>query len=152
MASARVMNSSTSLSSHGLAEDHISGSGRFSGNCGIGQIVRQIAPVKLSLFELGILVDVIHNDAPGYNLMQNQCYWFMLMIFEVVLQLYENTLDTRSGVPLDEYLPKLSGRWAGLLIVAPMEEVLNRVEKKFRGRQKDEFSKVITLLNLIYYT
>jgi hypothetical protein len=154
LASTRVVHSSTSLSSDGLAEDRISGSGRFSGNCGgMGQIIRQIAPIELSLFELGILVDVIHNEAPCYNLIHRQCFWFMLMIFEVVLRAYDNTLDTQSGVAPDVYLPKLSGKWAGFLIVAPEKEVLDRVEKKFREQRKEEFSKVhiqvlLILINL----
>lgn len=139
LGSARSINS---LSSGSLAEDRISGSGRFSGGRGIGQIVRQVLPVDLSLFELGILVDVIHNDAPEYNLLKTQCYWLTLMIFEVLLRTYSNTLDSQNGVAPDQYLPKLSGKWAGLLIVAPREEDLCRVEKKFREQRLAEFSKV----------
>ena len=89
LASARAVNSSAWLSSFGLAEDRISGSGRFAGGREIGKVVCQIAPVGLSLFELGILADVIHHDVPSYKLLQNQCYWFMLMVFEIVLRVYE---------------------------------------------------------------
>lgn len=113
----------------------------------IGLIVRQIAPVNLTLLELGILIDVIHNEAPSYNLIQNQCYWFTLMVFEVVLRVYDNTLDTQRGVAPNDYLPKLSGRWAGFLIVAPVEEVLERVERKFKDCRIEEFEKVF-----IYFT
>jgi hypothetical protein len=149
LASARVIKSSTRLSSVCVAEDRILGSGSFAGDRAVGQIVRQITPVKLSLFELGILVDVIHNDAPSYNLFQNQCYWFMLMIFEVVLRVYDNTLDSQGGISPDEYLPKLGGKWGGMLIVAPVEDVLERIERKFKERRDKEFSKVFFLLILI---
>lgn len=145
LSSARLLNSSTSLSSGGLAEDRIWGSGRFSGTgtgSGIGKIVRQVAPVNLSLFELGILVDAIHEDAPRYNLLEAQCYWMTLMVFEIVLREYDNTLDTQRGVPPDQYLPKLSSKWAGFLIVAPREEDLVRVGKRFQERKAEEFSKV----------
>jgi hypothetical protein len=139
LTSARSLNSS--FSSGCVAEDRISGSGRFTGNNGIGKIVRQVAPLGLSLFELGILVDVIHNDAPSYNLLRTQCYYLTLMIFEVTLRIYSNNLDTQSGVAPDQYLPQLSGSWAGLLIVAPREEDLVRVEKIFREQRDAEFSK-----------
>jgi hypothetical protein len=152
--SARMINSSSSINSV-EAEDRISGSGRFSdqGNGGgNGRVVREVAPVGLSLFDMGILADVIHKEAPSYNVLQNQCYWFTLMIFEIILRVFENTLDSQKGVSPDKYLPKLSGKCAGLLIIAPSKEDLDRVEKKFRERQAEEFSKVLkfVLLILIY--
>ena len=109
-------------------------------------VVCQIVPVNLSLFELGILVDTIHNDAPDYKLFKNQCYWFMLMIFKLVLRLYNNALDSQSGKAPDDYLPKLSRKWAGLLIVTPVKEILDKIEKIFRERQDEEFSKVMCYL------
>jgi hypothetical protein len=157
LTSARSMKSS--FDSGCLAEDRISGSGRFAGNSSIGLIVRQILPVNLSLFELGILVDVIHNDAPSYSLLDAQCYWLTLMVFESVLRIYGNTLDTHRGVAPDQYLPKLSGKWAGFLIVAPKEDDLERVEKSFRAQRGAEFSRVsncftnfnLCISNLLYF-
>jgi hypothetical protein len=144
--SARGLNSLMSLSKLSVAEDLFLGSAKFIENREVGLVCREIEPVGLSLYELAILADVIHEEAPTYNLMKNQCYWFLLTVFEVVLRVYENSLDTQAGVPPDQYLPKLSGTYAGCLIVAPIEEDLMRIENKFRERRREEFDMVCILI------
>jgi hypothetical protein len=73
-----------------IAEDRILGRGKFVTDDyqigglreggkpiqEIGLVIRQLQPIDLSLYELGILVDVIHKEAPEYSLLRNQCYWF----------------------------------------------------------------------------
>ena len=69
---------SSSMSFDSVAEDRILGRGMFvkDSNVGIhreiGLIVGQVVPVGLSLFELGIIVDVIHNEEPDYSIFKNQ--------------------------------------------------------------------------------
>jgi hypothetical protein len=144
--SVRGINSLTSSSKFSVAEDLFLGSARFTEQREVGLVCREIAPVNLSLFELGILADVIHNEAPTYDLLKNQCYWFLLTVFEVVLRVYVNSLDSQEGVPPDQYLPKLSGTFAGCLIIAPIEDDLKRVENTFRERRKEEFDVVYILI------
>lgn len=71
-----TIHSATSLSKSFLAADRIFAYEYFKGN--VGQVVREIVPQELSLFELGILADVVHSDCPSYNLLKNQCYWYLL--------------------------------------------------------------------------
>lgn len=71
----------------------------------------------------------------------------MQLMYAKMLRIFK-----RLFVASDIYLPKLNRRWAGLLIVAPIKEVLDQVEEKFREQQMEEFSKVFTLLILICYT
>ena len=114
----------------------------------IGQVVRQIQPINLSLFELGILADVVHNEDPDYSLLKSQCYWFLHLIFEVVILLYGDNLNTApdSVTPVD-YLPNLAGRWKNQLIIAPKDEILRKVATKFLERREEEFSRV----NILFF-
>ena len=130
LASTQVINSSAT-SFDRVAEDRI-----------LGRRL-EVKPLKLSLYELGILVDVVHNEAPNYCLLQNQCYWFMGMIFNVISLLYSQELrkDPETMTPA-HYLPNLCGRWKNLLIVAPKDEALRRVAIKFSERREELFSKV----------
>ena len=87
LASAQALHSSSkSLTS--VAEDRILGRGQFvtDGQAiegildagepirEIGRVVRQIKPQDLYFYELGLLVDVVHNEAPDYDLLERQCY------------------------------------------------------------------------------
>ena len=71
-------------------------------------------------------------------------------ILEIVLRIYGSS-DSQRGRSPDEYLPKLSGRCAGLLIIAPVKEDMDRVEKKFREQRDKEFTKVFILLIFIIF-
>ena len=66
-----MVNSSTSsLDCH--AKDRVLGRGMIEH---IGHVISQLKPHhNLSLFELGILADVIHHDVLMYSLLDNQCY------------------------------------------------------------------------------
>jgi hypothetical protein len=130
----------------GVAGDRILGRGMLSNKVilrEIGQVVRQIRPIKLSLFELGILVDVVHNEDPDYSLLKSQGYWFLYLIFEVVILLYGDNPNTApdSMTPIDD-LPNLAGRWKNQLIIAPKDEMLRKVATKFLERREEEFSRV----------
>ena len=134
----------SSASLNCVAEDHILGRGMRVGE--IGRVARQIKPTNLSLFELGILADVIHDEAPVYSLLQNQCYWFAGTLCDAVVLLYGDELCSplTDGAQLGPscYLPKLAGRWKNMLIIEPKSDVLARVLVKFVQRQEEEFSKV----------
>ena len=84
-------------------------------SCGIfnvrqtGRIVRHYSPINLSLYELGILVDIVYKEADY----QNQCFWFTNMIFDVVEMCYRdaNDLDGMGFKVPHEYLPNVAGHW-----------------------------------------
>jgi len=150
-----IQSSTTSLD--GVAEDRILGRGMLSNKAilrDVGQVVRQSLPIMLSLFELGILVDVVHNEDPDYSLLKSQCYWFLYLIFEVIILLYGDNLNTAASnrVTPVEYLPNLAGRWKNQLIIAPKDEILRKVATKFLERREEEFSRVnITVFWFIYW-
>jgi hypothetical protein len=102
-------------------------------------VFRQIMPNdELSLFELGILVDVIDNHKPD-SLLQNQCYWFTSTIFNTVETLYGNQLVDHPAP--NDYLPDLGGQWNKMLIIMAI---------KFSEQREERFSEVNFYLILIY--
>ena len=110
----------------------------------IGQVVRQIKPQGLSFYELGLLVDVVHNEVPDYHLLENQCYWFITTICAIIILLYGDTLNPvkpKTKSP-NNYLPNLAGRWKNMLVVAPEDMVIRRMVIKFMERQEEAFSEV----------
>jgi len=52
------------------------------------QCIQRFKPQDLPLFDLKLLADAVHDKAPIYSLFANQCYWFVNIIFEIVVQLY----------------------------------------------------------------
>ena len=164
IASAKLLSASAATSSTpSAADDRFLGSGTFINSLTInnrmGVLIDQMAPKNLSLFELGILADVVHNEAPTYTLYGEQCYWYTSVILDVLRLFYEDTLKPAPDATSDEavpiissdYLPQLAGRWKHLLIIAPegitTKAVITKAAVNFALRQDVEFSKVISFLN-----
>jgi hypothetical protein len=146
--SAQIIPSSiTSFES--VAEDRILGRGMFVKDgkggihCEMG-LVRQIRPVGLSLFKLGIIIDVIHNEEPDHSLFENQGYWFLNTILVVVEFLFNDNLNEtpHSNVAPDDYLPNLSGRCMKTLIINLKDDLLHKIVNRYLERRNKEFSKV----------
>ena len=59
---------------------------RFIGAKNIGDYakcihnIRQIRPQSLSLFELAVLANAVHNHDPLYSTLKSQCYWYTLTV------------------------------------------------------------------------
>ena len=70
--------------------------------CRSEEVVREIKPDGLSLFELALLVDLVHKVAPIYSLFENQCFWFMKIICDV-------TVELSGGNCVRSYLPPFPG-------------------------------------------
>jgi hypothetical protein len=51
------------------------------------RVVRKVTPGKLTLFELALLTDVVHNVAAINSLFENHCYWFMKIICDAIVAL-----------------------------------------------------------------
>jgi hypothetical protein len=82
----------------------------------IGQVMRQIQPEGLSFYELGILVDVVHKEAPDYHVLDHQCYWFVTTICIIIVLLYGDKLNPEKPKVKspNNYLPNLGGRWKNM--------------------------------------
>lgn len=139
--------SSKSVSStHRMAEDLIFNEAHYLSKAEVdasqvGLVVSELEPKCLSLFELGILADVVHNFQPEYHLLRGQCYWFIYSILTVVEELHGNHLQDVPNGPR-HYLPDLSGRWNGLLISRAGEKDLQEIASRYIKRREEEFAKV----------
>jgi len=51
------------------------------------RVVRKVTPSTLTLFELALLTDVVHNVAAIHSLFENHCYWFMRIICDAIIAL-----------------------------------------------------------------
>ena len=85
---------SKSVSPMNFAEDIVSGIDFLDEE----KCIRRFYPRDLSLFDLVLVADVVHDKAPIYSLFANQCYWFANIIFEIVVQLYILPAATRDAV------------------------------------------------------
>jgi hypothetical protein len=146
LGSVRIINSSASSFDRD-AEDRVLGRDMLKQ---IGQVVTQIKPHhKLSLFEIGILADVIHRDKLNYSLLQYQCYWLVETMCQIIVLIYGNDLKSKSAtknaldpLPPSQYLPNLSCRWNSLLISTPKDDALKRIGDEYVKRRDEEFLKV----------
>jgi hypothetical protein len=119
------------------------------------QVVRKVIPGKLTLFELALLVDVVHNIAPVYSLFENDSYWFVKIICDSVVALSDGNFtddDQDSDVNNQPYRPppnrplslhsSLSGPWNGVLVSNVRDRVLVAVLSNFLERRDEEMAKV----------
>jgi len=137
---------SQSISPQSLAQDSIRGFPQ--GSMTPDDCILTFKPVGLTVFDVVLIAKVVHDYAPIYGLFDNQCYMFVRVIFDVIVQLYSlppsafepnrdhaSTSIPKTPVPapsLEVGTPKnanvavvpapdseQTGRWAGLLIVDP---------------------------------
>jgi len=135
-----------------VAEDHIlgEGTGSFAKDC---RIVYQTMPMDLSLFELGILINDIHDERPNYSLLKYQCYWFIYTVISLVEMLWIDKLNEKKANHLSpkEYLPQQQlGTWRNLPIIALDLQLVQRVVSKYQAKREEEFSLVNVLPISIY--
>lgn len=115
----------------------------------LGQVVWQIQPQSLTLFNVVVLADVVHNYAPLYSLFRRQCYWFVFIICAVILKTCTcstigspNHTEEEMRIPPNSYLPDLAGRWMGILVRGVEEAVLKIIVEKYNARCDEKLAEV----------
>src|SRR6202789_3690961 len=160
---ALACNGSQSTSPKRLANDTISG-------CPPNTLlphnsIRQFNPVGLTLFDVVVLAQVVHEYAPIYGLFDNQCSIFASFMFDSIVQLFSFSIDTPGPVPAPTpevcqpgnanllFIPNpipnpnpdqadLAGRWLGFLIVDPIVKatIVSIVMEQFKTKRDLYFS------------
>src|SRR6266545_1668084 len=124
------------------AKDQFTGGKDAEGSADtLGQVIWQIRPQFLTLFQLAILADIVHNYALLYSLFKRQCYWFASIICAVILKICTCTSVSPQGlrqsdnirIPPNSYLPDLAGRWMGILVTRVEETVLKIIIDKYEA-------------------
>jgi hypothetical protein len=132
------------------ADDRFIRAQNFGLYASLNQNIRQLCPKNLSLFDLAVLADCVHNFDPHYTKFKHTCFWFSSIICDVVAKEYdctmvssnsnENSLSTDLPTPCNSYLPAVEGRWMSILISDVGESELKDVTSKFQEclQQKTE--------------
>jgi hypothetical protein len=130
--------SSHSVSSTFLAYDTFRGGRSVEQYAHSIHNIRQLSPSGLSLFDLVVLADCIHESEPDYTTLGTQCFWFASMVCNVVEQEYTSDVITgpssSSGgqsIGSTNYLPDLSGRVKGVLVSRLDDEATLDMVSKF---------------------
>ena len=116
------------------------------------RVVRKVTPSKLTLFELALLADVVHNVAAIHSLFENHRYWFMKIICDAIVALSDGNYtddDQDNDInnqpyqsPLNSPLSphSLSGTWNSVGDVR--DRVLVDVLSSFSKRRDEEMAEV----------
>jgi len=114
-----------------------------------GENVRHLKPLKtLSLFELGILADVVHNAYPEYNVLREQCYFFAGLIYSAIQHLFEVSSSSSSMLNENQDLvfiedskfSKKFGRFKGALIHNVERQMVEDIAKKYKEAYDSEIA------------
>ncbi len=103
----------------------------------------KLEPGTLSLFDLAILADCVHNHAPLYSILEHHCYWFIQIICAIIKKLlypcttiwskqYAPVSKDTICIPTNNYLPDMEGRTMEIL-VCRVEEVILLVALEFEA-------------------
>jgi len=117
--------------------------------------LRQIIPDSLSFFDLVILAETVHREAPLYSIMKKQSFWYSQAICDVVLKVYncdhiggeQSVSRDDMDVPSNTYLPGLEGRWRGFMISKVEEAVSSVLVSKFRISRQEQLDQVSFFFN-----
>jgi hypothetical protein len=121
--------------------------------------IRQIRPLSMTLFDLVVLADVVHEHDPLYSLLSSQCFWYASTIVSVIKRVYSCSEDTSTDldktlipsmdnirIPPNDYLPKLEGRFMGILITKVEEAVSSVVAANFSIHLQEKHEEVFLFL------
>lgn len=139
------------------ADDRFLGSKNFKGDYAINsRNIRQIHPTSLSIFELAVLADTVHNHDPLYSVFKSQCYWYARTICDIVVKEYRCDVVSGTQAPLtvddvllpkNDYLPDLSGRCSGILISGVEETVSSIIASNFKEHLREKRDEVCFIIN-----
>lgn len=140
LATARALYALTqSTSSVYLADDHFVGTKDLGAYADSTHGIKQIRPRSLSLFELAVLADAIHNYHPLYTTFKHPCFWFATTLCNVVLREYNCTTATTANTPsvsrdevCNSCLPDFEGRWRGTTTNKAKDTVSSALASNFR--------------------
>jgi hypothetical protein len=149
LATARALYTSTqSTSSVYLADDRFVGSKNLGAYADSTLNIKQIRPQSLSLFELAVLADTIHNYDPHYSTFKHQCFWFATAVCDVVVREW-NCITVTGNAPSvsrdqvqDHYLPDVQGRWRGIKINKAEDTVSSAIASNFRKYLEEKENEV----------
>lgn len=147
----------TPIQSTYRAEDRFIGSKSLGLHANLALNIRHICPQSLSLFDLAVLADTVHEHDPLYSMLKHQHFWFARIICDVVERVYVcTTIASKTNfvsmddvfIPHNRYLPKLEGRWIGFEISRVEEAISSIMTANFRKYLQEMENEVCFIFNL----
>jgi hypothetical protein len=128
------------------AVDEILGEGYIlSGRYGRGQSAREVKPTNLKLFELLVLTTAVHELAPHYTSISNNCYWFANAVLDAVIKIF-NIDNSPNGDefsrPLDPHRSDISARFCGIRLTITDRAELSGITSLFKKKLEETLSEV----------
>ena len=109
-----------------------------------GENMRYIKLNRLSLYDLALLANAVHNIHPTYELLQNQCYYFADIVFNAVEQHFgvcaEDANKIQDGLVYVDgsCLSNKYGRWRGVMINKTRPEDISLAIKTYKEARTED--------------
>ena len=120
----------------------------FESGCAKARNGRHITPVGLSLFDLIILAQVVHDYAPEHKVIDRNCYWYCSMVLDACIRLFppENVVY-EGNVKFSPHDTRVSGRFMGMKVTNTDEGELNAVLGLYHEAHRDAYSTVRSIFS-----
>ena len=108
--------------------------------------MRYIKPNRLSLYELALLANAVHDIHLTYELLQNQCYYFADIVFNAVEQHFgvcaEDANKIQDGLVYVDgsCLSNKYGRWRGIMINKTRPEDVSLAIKAYKEARTEDMN------------
>jgi len=146
-----LMKSLKKSSGNRLAVDHFVGGDIFADTRYHGQVLQYFKPQNLTLFDLAIIAEVVHDANPYYEILNSQCYFYAALVYAAAEKFSTIPVSESADAPQTElveirgsYLSNRYGRWRGLKVtkVDPdslvVEAILLRAQESRRRELDDD--------------
>jgi hypothetical protein len=110
-----------------------------------GKIVRYFKPDHLTLFELVLLTNVVHEMHPTSSILGEQCYFYVRLVYtalETYFGISPPISADESKDNIDSHIPILYGRWEGPMVNKIEEETLSKVLIAYEAAYSQQVARV----------
>ena len=128
-------NSPSGLSTGAI--DKLLGQGlTFNARYACSENTRVLKPKNLSLFDLVILAETVHNHAPSYSIVGKNCYWYANIVFDACVELFPPDDD------FDIQDKGKAGRIRGVKVIETDKDELALVLHKYKKTASELYNTV----------
>ena len=122
----------------------------------------KLKPNSLSLFDLAVLADSVHDHDPLYSVLKHHCYWFAGIVCAVIEKVYPcTTIHSKKYAPVSEdticipandSLPDLAGRMMGISVCKVEGAIVSVVASNFWTYKEAKRTEVYFMINCEGYS
>jgi hypothetical protein len=114
---------------------------------GCGRVAVEIMPSNLTLFEMVVIAQAVHDFAPQYTMLERNCYWFCNMVVDVLMEVNSvqaigTVVTGDDGVSYMKKDPDIRGRWRGWKVTQTDPEEVSTIVRNFKKSLSEELKEV----------